>query len=1083
MDGIMERYIKWFDLSRFGSALRVVPESPLRGVAVTCLEIRDRDLYQRMYGWPTDREVTEEERRALHESFTQAKKDLGFGEQPQTVSVGSHENNDIKQYLRFFSTKTVFSLLELRRLCPGLDTEDLRDMPVDEIRLVAEPEAGLAGEWAAFADRVLAIENKGVWTPIVNPFEKPFAESGAIPDADPSLSRQAFPLLGGNTVSRYYGMADKLHRANYRQNALVPFYADLESAQSDGWKREDLQQVDLPYAAPLWVTRAGQIIALKDVRFAPEIMNIGPEQYYSVGPGGLIVSAIREAKGIAPVVAKAVESWREWGASPEKLEIPDLLWGSITGVVSAVEELRQRHPCLPSDVKHLTDGREAERGGSVRAKPLADITDGDVRLLALIASRFVPITYAEQVELAGLLGAALKRSHELMVDHAKELVKQKMRELAETVQSDAAAPGDGKVKHKVKHVDAGEKIGGARKDYARRSLTIEDLDSMNDMERKTYVLKKNVWPSLNYQQMREDGVSAKAAIAIKYLRDAINVEPDRQHSMIAHDPDGEYIRAVGMVRDAMAEVKTLDDFKDACFRLFNAGRGDRNYIYGGSAFQVAIGSDASHLLYDSRRSYGWGGNVNTEAVVPEKIMMEIIKRDRRVAAWYQNATEEQLWSTLIKAKRVKSEAEKEAEADRARQERELHYPHLDQVERSGEDWRSGRNIVADDLIEYFGFRAVEFGNWLPQDERQQVLNMAFDSLCDLADALDIPPSGVSLGGELAVAFGSRGRGGKYSIKAHFEPARFVINLTRMKGAGALAHEWMHALDFYLGEKAGYASEQREGDPRGSVMGALSHAMKHRPGDAEDIHRRALDDARRGADNALSWFYLQSEGTRRLIKDAMESMYQKAATDFTEKAARHIEALKDKPSFSETGIGPAGAVVFEALSGMKDEIVETLHKCCDNKRGFIKVKDKMENGIAYMLRNLAMACTVEAARELQVDLPMSFRSGANERDTAFYKQAKRLDKNRSVPYWATTRELFARAGAAYVFDQLVAKGVRSDYLVYGADEQRYANHPLGNPNPMGSDRRVLAEHFNKLIAEYRLRLCCVSRAEAATGVDP
>ncbi|AYK20404.1 hypothetical protein [Aeromonas veronii] len=126
----------------------------------------------------------------------------------------------------------------------------------------------------------------------------------------------------------------------------------------------------------------------------------------------------------------------------------------------------------------------------------------------------------------------MKRGHELMADHAKELAKQKLRELAETVQTDAAAPGDGK----VKHVDAGEKIGGARKDYARRSLTIEDLDSMNDMERKTYVLKKNVWASLNYQQMREDGVTPQAAIAIKYLKDAINVEPDRRHSMIADDP-------------------------------------------------------------------------------------------------------------------------------------------------------------------------------------------------------------------------------------------------------------------------------------------------------------------------------------------------------------------------------------------------------------------------------------------------------------------------------------------------------------------------------------------------------------------
>ncbi|WP_240533844.1 hypothetical protein [Aeromonas veronii] len=74
-----------------------------------------------------------------------------------------------------------------------------------------------------------------------------------------------------------------------------------------------------------------------------------------------------------------------------------------------------------------------------------------------------------------------------------------------------------------------------------------------------------------------------------------------------------------------------------------------------------------------------------------------------------------------------------------------------------------------------------------------------------------------------------------------------------------------------------------------------------------------------------------------------------------------------------------------------------------------MKDKVEGNIAYMVRNLALACTVEAARELQVDLPLSFRSGANGRDTAFHEQAKQLDKTRSAPYWATTRELFARAG--------------------------------------------------------------------------
>jgi len=1064
MDGGVERRIKWFDLSKFGAALLVMPKSPLRGVAVTCFEIRDRDLYQRMYGWPTDREASADERRVLRENFTRAKQELGFCEHPQPVSLGSYESNDVKQYLRFFSTKTEFSLSELRRLCPGLDAGDLHDMPVDEIRLMTKPGEGIDNEWAAFADTILAVENKGVWTPVTNPFDKPFADSADLPAVAPRLLRQKFPLLGGNTVSRHYGMSDRLHQANYRQNALVPFYADLESAQTDGWKREDLQQADLPYAAPLWVTGTGQVIALKDVRFAPEIMDTGPEQYYRIGSGGLIISAIREAKAIAPAVAESVESWRKWGESPDTLEIPELLWRSICEVVSASEELRQRHPYLPSDVQHMVDRTEAERGGSVRTRPLTEITEGDIFPLVMTAMRFVPLTDTEQIELSRRLGVALGRGHTLMADHAKELAKQKLRGLAETVQTEAEVPGEGK----VKHVDSGEKIGGARKDYARRSLTVEDLDAMNAMERETYVLKKNVWPAPKYQQMRDDGVTAQAAIAIKYLKDAINVSPDRRHKMTADDPEGTYIQAVGLVRDAMAEVKTLDDFKHMCHKLYKAGCNGTNYVYGGSAFQVAIGNDASSLLYGSEASYGWGENTRTEAVVPHKIKREISKRERRMADWGQTASEEQLWGTLIKAKREKSGAEKQADTEKAERERELRRPHLDRVERFGEDWRSNRNIGADDLMEHFGFRAVEFGNWLPQDERQQVLNMAFDSLCDLADALDIPPGGVSFDGELAVAFGSRGRGGKQSAMAHFEPARFVINMTRMNGAGALAHEWMHALDFHLGGKSGYASKRSEKNPSSNIMEALVHAMKRRPSDAEEIHEKALANARRGADNALSWLYLQSNDSKRHLKDVMEALYQKTAMIFTKNAVQSIEQARGSLSFPKTGIGPGGAVEMTARKSAEQEIMETLRNGCDNKPAFARVKDKVWNNIAYMTDKLALVCTVEAVRALQVELPLSFRSGVNNGcNTAFYECARQLDKARSSPYWATTVELFARAGEAYVLDQLDAKGVRSDYLVHGVSEHQYANHPDGNPYPTGSDRHVLAEHFNKLVTDYRL----------------
>jgi hypothetical protein len=125
--------------------------------------------------------------------------------------------------------------------------------------------------------------------------------------------------------------------------------------------------------------------------------------------------------------------------------------------------------------------------------------------------------------------------------------------------------------------------------------------------------------------------------------------------------------------------------------------------------------------------------------------------------------------------------------------------------RTATDYRKGRDVSAEDFAATFGFRGVEFGNWVSQGknakERQGMVNQAYDALMDLAEIVGVPPKAISLNGGLGLGFGSRGSGW---ASAHFEPGTFVINLTKTRGAGALAHEWFHALDNYF-------SRQREGE--------------------------------------------------------------------------------------------------------------------------------------------------------------------------------------------------------------------------------------------------------------------------------
>lgn len=138
-------------------------------------------------------------------------------------------------------------------------------------------------------------------------------------------------------------------------------------------------------------------------------------------------------------------------------------------------------------------------------------------------------------------------------------------------------------------------------------------------------------------------------------------------------------------------------------------------------------------------------------------------------------------------------------ADIAQTRRSFTYFDGEAKSRVGEDYRNGRDVSAEEFRSTFGFRGVQFGEWANQADRQAALNNAYDSFLDLAKFLGISPMAISLNGELGMAFGSRGRGGKAA--AHYELEEVVINLTKPSGAGSLAHEWWHALDNYFARQS------------------------------------------------------------------------------------------------------------------------------------------------------------------------------------------------------------------------------------------------------------------------------------------
>lgn len=159
--------------------------------------------------------------------------------------------------------------------------------------------------------------------------------------------------------------------------------------------------------------------------------------------------------------------------------------------------------------------------------------------------------------------------------------------------------------------------------------------------------------------------------------------------------------------------------------------------------------------------------------------------------------------------------------------------------------KGGRKIggdakkATDAIMNSFNFRGLQYGNSVTDDERAHHVQKIAESFVDLADVTGFPDSAIGLEGTLGIAVGARGKGG---AMAHFEPDLKVINLTRKKGVGTLAHEWGHALDNYLAKGTGFSSE--------------------RPGTLDAEVRQAMRDLK------IGW---QSTGYEAQVREAIKDM--------------------------------------------------------------------------------------------------------------------------------------------------------------------------------------------------------------------
>lgn len=423
-------------------------------------------------------------------------------------------------------------------------------------------------------------------------------------------------------------------------------------------------------------------------------------------------------------------------------------------------------------------------------------------------------------------------------------------------------------------------------------------------------------------------------------------------------------------------------------------------------------------------------------------------------------------------------------------------PWLDNVQRIGSPRRTG-SVTVEQFHKTFGFRGGEFGNWNAGGDGQAVLNHAYDALLDLADVLGVPPRALSLNGELAVAFGARGHGGKGFTApgaAHYERDYEVINLTKEQGAGSLAHEWFHALDHYLARLDNAASSEFVINERGD---RVRNASKKAADDyltgiraRRPQARKELIAAFREVVDALQGVPMQvpvnTKFPAKYLQDAKDSLnyrladlrrsltegkYNRGNKVATAEQLAKWDALAERLRRGDVGQGvyidPKGEVTGDSpranrISSARESArvivdMNTIYKSVVgrsfDKTGYDSVGARIKfDATAIKDRTEALATAERRAAGGETD--------TKTRTSEFYEASREIDEGRVSPYWSTPHEMGARGFEAFIMDKIAERAGRSDYLVYGAENRYYALMGM-RPYPEGDERKRINEAFTKL----------------------
>lgn len=599
--------------------------------------------------------------------------------------------------------------------------------------------------------------------------------------------------------------------------------------------------------------------------------------------------------------------------------------------------------------------------------------------------------------------------------------------------------------------DVGEKVGGSRKDQAALRKLFEEkpsLEILNSIEEESailadkLVLKNKIAPGIDFESEKEKGVDVEIAYIKKMILQRIDSKPANQ----TLEGRKQFVEALLEAYNSLLALKDWDDLKTLCntiYRRVDAEVTGLNRAYDYLAY-------AKKKLHEKVYPHEIDRHGSEEAVLAKRmenilekeLYIEFVKEcldkpltilGKKFTQFFRsynsrkntlkNVQSKNLtWDDLLEKKTKKSPKTKQKVW-----ERQL----PDNPARIG-----GRKTSVqkpEDLVTIFGFRAIEFGDFVNDDKGHEHIKRSSEAYHDLADILGIQDKMVSLHGRLAQAFGARGRGG--NALAHYEPVNKVINLTRDRGSlGVSAHEWGHALDHFI-----FDASYNFTPP---TFGYGSHCTL-----GPSINREVVD----------------------VMEKLMETISFGESITYIENSNKSGDSYRLSKNFKETyslfrgdllGIMRTQDRIFRSQYFIDSERkTTTFYSEAELEKSKARDLRKYKKRLKEYANALAWYHEQQTGKRVEKVPVPSNRS-------QYYLDALSLDKGKTGKYWSNPQELFARAFESYIEDKLAENGRKNDYLVSGC---RFFDSSSSIAFPRGEERTRINEKMEHLLEVVVKRL--------------